>query len=275
MRDLIKTNLRFTTFNKFTVIIAVLLFYQAIIRIRPGDNDSWLLIDYKYALVVICAAVLVKSERDKHSGFYRDMIASGYLRRQVLAAHLISCALYGGMLFLCVAIPMSAAMPTPVGFVTHAMIFMFCSMIVGCVSMLINNFYCVLLVILTIGLVYVSVDSLILDPLYRSKYNYDYVEEPSDTSVEKSHYIPKENRLYVGGLQRTFYKALAYMNPVSQMNSSVLAAGRLEGFDYDPINFSKNENPMIYELTFPLVTLGMMTALTLGGCVFFRKKDLF
>ena len=275
MRDLIKTNLRFTTFNKFTVIIAVLLFYQAIILIRPGDNDSWLLIDYKYALVVICAAVLVKSERDKHSGFYRNMIASGYLRRQVLAAHLISCALYGGMLFLCVAIPMSAAMPTPVGFVTHAMIFMFCSMIVGCVSMLINNFYCVLLVILTIGLVYVSVDSLILDPLYRSKYNYDYVEEPSDTSVEKSHYIPKENRLYVGGLQRTFYKALAYMNPVSQMNSSVLAAGRLEGFDYDPINFSKNENPMIYELTFPLVTLGMMAALTAGSCAYFRKKDLF
>ena len=274
MRDLIKTNLRFTTLNKFTVIIGLILFGQSFLMADPGRYDSTLVGDYKYMLVAVCAAVLVKSERDKHSGFYRNMIASGYLRRQVFTAHLISCALYGGMLFLCTAIPLTAEMSAPFGFVTHAMVFMFCSMIVGCVSMLMNNIYGIVLVIFTIGIVYVSVDSLVLDPLYRPKYNYDYVEEPSDTSVEKSHYIPKENRLYVGGLQRTFYKALADMNPVSQMNSSVLAAARLEGFDYDPINFSKNENPMIYELTFPLVTLGMMTALTLSGCVFFRKKDL-
>lgn len=274
MFGLIKTNLRFTTLNKFTVIIGLILFGQSFLMADPGRYDSTLVGDYKYMLVAVCAAVLVKSERDKHSGVYRNMIASGYLRRQVFTAHLISCALYGGLLFLCTAIPLTAEMSAPFGFVTHAMVFMFCSMIVGCVSMLMNNIYGIVLVIFTIGIVYVSVDSLVLDSLYRIKYKYVYVEEPVETYIENGHIKLVDNRLYVDGVHRGFCKVLAYMNPISQMNSSVLAAGRLEGFDYDPINFSKNENPMIYELTFPLVTLGMMAALTLGGCGFFRKKDL-
>ena len=275
MRDLIKTNLRFTTFNKFTAIIALLLFYQTLVVIGPRTGSGWLLRDYKCALVVTCAAVLVKSERDKHSGFYRNMIASGYLRRQVLAAHLISCALYGGMLFLCAAIPLSAAMPSPYGFVTNAMVFMFCSMIVGCVSMLMNNIYCIVLVILTIGLVYVSIDSLIFEPLYQTKYEYIYVDEYDCIDNEFGHIKQIDNRHYVGGARRTIYKTLAFMNPISQMNYTEVATKEVIDFDNDYYYLSKNKNPMINELIFPLVTLGMMAVLTAGVYIYYRKKDLF
>ena len=276
MFGLIKTNLRFTTLNKFTVIIGLILFGQSFLMADPGRYDSTLVGDYKYMLVAVCAAVLVKSERDKHSGFYCNMIASGYLRRQVFTAHLISCALYGGLLFLCTAIPLTAEMSAPFGFVTHAMVFMFCSMIVGCVSMLMNNIYGIVLVIFTIGIVYVSVDSLVLDPLYRIKYKYVYVEEPVETYIENGHIKLVDNRLYVDGVHRGFCKVLAYMNPISQMNYSQRAVKDLRGFDFDYYDDSMNEDYMLIgELFFPLTSLGMMAALTAGGYIFYRKKDLF
>ena len=129
--------------------------------------------------------------------------------------------------------------------------------------------------ILTIGIVYVSVDSLVLDPLYRIKYKYVYVEEPVETYIENGHIKLVDNRLYVDGVHRGFCKVLAYMNPISQMNYSQRAVKYRRGFDFDYYDDSMNEDYMLIgELFFPLTSLGMMTALTLGGCVFFRKKDL-
>jgi hypothetical protein len=148
-------------------------------------------------------------------------------------------------------------------------------MIVGCVSMLMNNIYGIVLVIFTIGIVYVSVDSLVLDPLYRIKYKYVYVEEPVETYIENGHIKLVDNRLYVDGVHRGFCKVLAYMNPISQMNYSQRAVKDRRGFDFDYYDDSMNEDYMLIgELFFPLTSLGMMAALTLGGCVFFRKKDL-
>ena len=107
------------------------------------------------------------------------------------------------------------------------------------------------------------------------EYEYTYLDEYGREDFVNGEFTVLDNPDYIGGAARVCLKTLAYLNPFAQMEYAKTAIKEVIGFDNDYYYNHKNKVPYMYELYFPLVTLGLMTALTLGGCVFFRKKDLF
>lgn len=276
MLRLVKTNLRNYVFSKFTVIAVVLLLGGTVLDYNPDSSDDGYLVKFFvfYSLFVVCAAVFIKSENDKRSGFYRNMLVAGCKRWQVFSAHVIASAIYGGAIYLTEAIIVCAATGSAEALLTCVAAYMFWSAAAACFSMLMDNILTALFAVLAAAAFMFGISSLVTEPLYETQYEYTYLDEYGRKDFVNGEFTVLDNPKYIGGAARVCLKTLAYLNPFAQMEYAKTAIKDVIGFDNDYYYNHKNKVPYMYELCFPLITLGLMAALTLGGCVFFRKKDL-
>ena len=259
MLRLIKLDLRNGYFGWIFLIsglnCALSTVFYGVQDLWDGDIISFLLFGIPYAAV----CTLLKSHREKESGFYRNMITAGYTKRQVFFAHVLSSALYGAVYFLFTGIPYMFFID---GYVvlTGMMIFAVVSAAVSCLYLLTENILVVIFAALAIAAVSMSIDYCIRDPLDEPKYNIEYYDIHSGKMVkyydvnEDGKVIKEENPDYIGGTERALLSAVKCISPYSQLKE-----------------LSESERNPFYVLS----DAGLIVLITSGGYLIWRKKDLF
>ena len=276
MLRLVKNNLRNYVFCKFTVIAVILLLGGTVMDHQPDSDTKGYLVNHYvvYSMIIVCAAVLIKSEKDKQAGFYRNLIVAGYKRWQVLTAHVIASAVYGAIIYLAEALIVCAATGSAAALLTCIAAYMFCSAVAACLSMLIDNVLTAVLAIAAAAGFMFGISSLVTEPLYEPQHEYIFLDENGKEDLYNGELTMIDNPDYIDGAARVCLKTLAYLNPFAQITYAENAIKNAIGFDYDYYHDDENKVPYMYELIFPIITLGLMTAVCAAGSIAFRKKDL-
>lgn len=289
MFRLVKNALRYHTFSRYFWIGTVLLLYNSL-WYAVQNMEQWSVDIIMDNLPIVCGVIILNTAREKSSGGYRNILAAGYTRTQFFFSRVITSAVCSAVLYLIVSTPLLYAYaPKHVLFYTAAfmMIFVFAGVVITCAILCFKNTLHAIALVAALGLtLYVTADPL-RNAVREPRYDFDKVSVVRDDFTDEELELLK-NRDYVGGLPRAFLIALAYTHPYVQADTifwfmlvvedggdpMLLAYFDPDMFPYDQVR--EDFDYMVYKTYWliPLSSLGVITIISIGCCLVFRRKDL-
>lgn len=297
MLRLIKYNLRLYIRNKFFMIGVglqlFLIWYDSHYEygFEADDHKNIMLVGIPITcLVVLCIISSIYS-----SGGIRNQTIIGYTRAKIFFSHILVSALVSAVLFVIIGIPVyyrHAQLEELFTALIILMAYVFVAVISACAALCFLHFFkalgavlsvCALLVMITY-----PVQESLLEPKYEYKYTIDYELAKTVGLDEAETVTRKDNPLYVGDTARLFLKALAYIDPYSQIRyidkiCSFQMYKRVSALDNDEVEKQPPEGwydgDTMHEMyneywCFPLITAGFAALISLACCPFFCRKDL-
>ncbi|MBQ2580025.1 MAG: hypothetical protein II574_00190 [Ruminococcus sp.] len=278
MLVLMLKTLRYHTFNKFFFIAAVMLFFcgSRDAQYKSGSSSVTVL---AYGILFVIGTVFLNINNENRSGGYRNALTAGFTKRQVFFAHIISSAVCGAALFLFIAFPIYTSLRSSKTFMAILMIYILSAVVTACIHLNITNVTAAFAVVAIVVVLCIVVTKPAQDMLGEDRYYYDVVFDESKVETEGIDAAHVEtvtpNPDYPTGVKRAVLKTFAYADPYSQLVYSRMVLSE-QGYinmltDPDDIN-----RIVYYEYwCFPLVTTGVISAVSILGYVFYRKKDLY
>lgn len=297
MLRLIKNNLRLYIRNKFFMIGAglqlFLIWYDLHYEygFEADDHKNIMLVGIPITcLVVLCIISSIYS-----SGGIRNQTVIGNTRAKIFFSHILVSALVSAVLFVIIGIPVyyrHAQLEELFTALIILMAYVFVAVISACAALCFLHFFkalgavlsvCALLVMITY-----PVQESLLEPKYEYKYTIDYELAKTVGLDEAETVTRKDNPLYVGDTARLFLKALAYIDPYSQIRyiykiCSFQMYKRVSALDNDEVEKQPPEGwydgDTMHEMyneywCFPLITAGFAALISIACCPFFCRKDL-
>ena len=280
MLRLIKNNLRYHTFNKFFFIAAAMLFFLGSRGAqRCGFNENIYVM--RYGIPIACGVVLLNTNIENRSGSYRSKLTAGFTKRQIYFSHIISSALCSLILFFIIAFPIYISakntyttLDVPITMLTLMMIYVLTAVVTACLHLNMTGVIKAVLTILFIFLVCIAAVKPTQDMLNEDRYNYEIIFDPSRVNTvgyDAAHVVIKTpNTDYPTGIKRAVLKTIAFTDPCSQIKYSE-SVPDVDYFSEDPYNSDFVE---IEYWCFPLITLGIASAVSLLSYRSYRRKDL-
>ncbi len=311
MIKLIKTNLRFLTFNKIFLAAAAAVLYFGFSGGNTSSEYGFSIEHPIFTVLVVSAVTLLNCGRENHDGTLRGKLILGYSRRSVFASFLISSLICSFVLYLLFSLPFFCIGKTLyIRHMTDERLILI-SLIILCITLLTT----VGSVCLSMCISYLPVASIALlaaaigfvmlnEPLYHrlSEPESDVIsveyQDPSlaeDTDKYPLEYIsdldiyvqyPEQpNQAYIGGAKRQVLRTLYYLDPYSQIS----ALDRIMSIyvDFDVEELLKNGESIDPETVeehifdtartlpyYPLYSLAFILVLSVAGCVVFCKRNI-
>lgn len=296
MLRLIKYNLRLYIRNKFFMIGVglqlFLIWYDSHYEYYGIGRDSMVIF---VGIPITCLVVLCIISSIYSSGGIRNQTVIGNTRAKIFFSHILVSALVSAVLFVIIGIPVyyrHAQLEELFTALIILMAYVFVAVISACAALCFLHFFkalgavlsvCALLVMITY-----PVQESLLEPKYEYKYTIDYELAKTVGLDEAETVTRKDDPLYVGDTARLFLKALAYIDPYSQIRyidriSNFQMSKRVSVLDYDEVEEQPPEGwydgDTMHEMyneywCFPLITAGFAALISIACCPFFCRKDL-
>ncbi len=297
MLDLIKNTLRFHTFNKFFFIGAgfqlFLVWYDLHYEygFEADDHKNIMLV----GIPITCFVVLFIISSIYSSGGIRNQTVMGYTRAKIFFSHILVSALVGAVLFVIIGVPVyyrHAQLDELFTALIILMAYVFVAVLSACAALCFLHFFKALGAVLSVCAVLIMIAYPVQESLIETKYEYKYTidyELAKTVGLDEAETVTREdNPLYVGDTERQFLKALAYIDPYSQIRyidkiCSFQVSKRVSVIDYDAMEEQLPEGwydgDTMHEMyneywCFPLITAGFAAIICIACYPFFRKKDM-
>lgn len=296
MLRLIKYNLRLYIRNKFFMIGVglqlFLIWYDSHYEYYGIGRDSMVIF---VGIPITCLVVLCIISSIYSSGGIRNQTVIGYTRAKIFFSHILVSALVSAVLFVIIGIPVyyrHAQLEELFTALIILMAYVFVAVISACAALCFLHFFKALGAVLSVCALLVMITYPVQESLLESKYEYDFIidyELAKTVGLDEAETVTrKDNPLYVGDTARLFLKALAYIDPYSQIRyidriSSFQMSKRVSALDYDEVEEQLPEgwydgdtvSEMLNEYwCFPLITAGFAALICIACYPFFRRKNL-
>ncbi len=296
MLRLIKYNLRLYIRNKFFMIGVglqlFLIWYDSHYEYYGIGRDSMVIF---VGIPITCLVVLCIISSIYSSGGIRNQTVIGNTRAKIFFSHILVSALVSAVLFVIIGIPVyyrHAQLEELFSALIILMAYVFVAVISACAALCFLHFFKALGAVLSVCALLIMITYPVQESLNHSKYEYDFIidyELAKTVGLDEAETVTKkDNPLYVGDTARLFLKALAYIDPYSQIRyidriSNFQMSKRVSVLDYDEVEEQSPEGwydgDTMHEIyneywCFPLITAGFAALISIACCPFFRRKDL-
>lgn len=296
MLRLIKYNLRLYIRNKFFMIGVglqlFLIWYDSHYEYYGIGRDSMVIF---VGIPITCLVVLCIISSIYSSGGIRNQTVIGNTRAKIFFSHILVSALVSAVLFVIIGIPVyyrHAQLEELFSALIILMAYVFVAVISACAALCFLHFFKALGAVLSVCALLIMITYPVQESLNHSKYEYDFIidyELAKTVGLDEAETVTKkDNPLYVGDTARLFLKALAYIDPYSQIRyidriSNFQLSKRVSVLDYDEVEKQPPEGwydgDTMHEMyneywCFPLITAGFAALISLACCPFFCRKDL-
>lgn len=244
---------------------------------------------------ITCFVVLFIISSIYSSGGIRNQTVMGYTRAKIYFSHIFVSAIIGAVLFVIIGVPVYYRHGYPDDYYTALIVLMayvFVAVLSACAALCFLHFFKALGAVLSVCALLIMIAYPVQESLKHSKYEYRFTidyELAKTVELDAAETVTREdNPLYVGDTARQFLKALAYIDPYSQIRYIDRIANyntyrRLSMLDYDeeeeqlPDGWYDGDtiSEMLNEYwCFPLITAGFAAIICFACYPFFRKKDM-
>ncbi len=244
---------------------------------------------------ITCFVVLFIISSIYSSGGIRNQTVMGYTRAKIYFSHIFVSAIVGAVLFVIIGVPVyyrHAQLDELFTALIILMAYVFVAVLSACAALCFLHFFKALGAVLSVCALLVMITYPVQESLKPCKYEYEYTidyELAKTVGLDEAETVTrKDNPLYVGDTARLFLKALAYIDPYSQIRyidriSNFQMSKRVSMLDYDAVEEQLPEgwydgdtvSEMLNEYwCFPLITAGFAALISIACYPFFRKKDM-
>ena len=256
-----------------------------------GDKKNIMLV----GIPITCLVVLCIIQSIYSSGGIRNNMVMGYTKAKIFFSHIFVSAFVGAVLFVIIGVPVYYRHAQPEDYYTALIVLMsyvFTAAISAGAALCFLHFFKALGAVVCVCALLIMITYPVQESLSHSKYEYKYsidYELAKTVGLDNAETVTrKDDPLYVGDTERLFLKALAYIDPYSQIRyidriCSFQASKKVSGLNYDSVEEQLPDDwydgDTVHEVyneywCFPLITAGFAAVVCLACYPFFRKKDL-